>query len=103
MKARLLRMSNKKIISIQVTEDHIKKGKRQSSHSCPIAIALKEQQKEFISTSVGVRYFDLSTKTHSYYGRMSKRAAQFVISFDNGLKVLPRRFRLAVISIKEVK
>lgn len=76
------------MITINVTEEHIAKGKRRNCRSCPIALAIKQK---FNCEDVEVGYvmfiknykFDNPTKVDT-----------FIFDFDNGFPVKPFNFDL---------
>lgn len=79
-------------MQIKVTQQHIKKGRRASARSCPIALALNEQVGALAivghgSASAGVdpnrRHFDLP-----------RAVRRFIYQFDEGKAVKPFNFRV---------
>lgn len=92
-------------LTVHVTEEDIRKGKRLSSTSCPIAQAIL---REYGPRSVGVNYYHIVlhnkvTPTNnpqvvvvelekSTYYRPTLESQIFIESFDSGLKVQPTTF-----------
>lgn len=78
-------------ITVQVTEEDIKGGLRESCHACPIALALKRLGYER-PTVDGVA-IDLDTLTTIPSPDVVN---DFVIAFDKGDKVKPFAFDLEI-------
>lgn len=78
---------------IKVTQTDIDNGIKGSCVFCPIAQALRKQDKMAISISVGscfIEYFKLGECNNSL--RMPEIACNFIRAFDKGLPVEPFEF-----------
>lgn len=76
-------------LHITVTRDHIKRGCKGSTMSCPIAIALKEA---LLTHDVQVKPSDLRINQVSYGVPSSLK--RFIERFDEGKIVRPLKFRV---------
>lgn len=77
---------------INVTSNHIKRGKPENCESCPIALAVREQlhwskAETYVSDNIG------SVDRHVHY-RLPEKAKRFMDRFDNALSVKPFTFNL---------
>lgn len=87
-------------MKIQVTKEHIEKGREQSCRRCPIALALAEQ----LNCGVMVN----NSHVEIYKSRsvipselkelvlLPKTARRFVARFDNGVSVKPFEFEFEI-------
>lgn len=89
-------------MKVKVMRKHIQKGKKESTNSCPIALALREKfklPKDNVSVDeFGVTlYFDKNNKYEgdSAYYEM-RRGSRFINRFDNGKPVRPCTVELAL-------
>lgn len=69
-----------KILKVNVTEDHIKRGKRGSVLYCPIALAIAEQTGKKPSVGSIIRLENGETEWYA----ASERAIEFMDRFDTG-------------------
>lgn len=69
-----------KTLKVNVTEDHIARGRRGSTLSCPIALAIREQTGKKPSVGVIIRLDNGETEWY----QASKRAVEFMNKFDTG-------------------
>lgn len=79
-------------VGVIVTQNHIKRGRRNNSNYCPIALALKETLGlKTVSVSDGVRFGG------GYEGlrvRLPLKARKFIEAFDDKKLVKPFSFTL---------
>lgn len=74
---------------IKVTAEHISRGFKQDSESCPIAMAARDS---FLSREVFVGRSIMCVDGYTY--DMPPEASRFVRSFDKGLPVEPFEFEV---------
>ena len=74
-------------LPVFVSSNHIKKGKPGAS-TCPITVALLDQGSDTVSVLNDYAYID------GVRWWLSKRAQKFVLTFDDGDRVLPSKFVL---------
>lgn len=75
-------------MKIDVTQAHIDAGKKGSTVSCPIALAINEQLKPFPLALV-TKSGDAAFLEFGEYCIRSVRAGWFIHKFDKGLPVQP--------------
>lgn len=81
--------------AVRVTADHIERGKRHVGHSCPIALAIREQWPGTPPRAVFVtdRYASVAAEgEHWLYCEVPDAAATFIDLFDEGREVAPFEF-----------
>ncbi|QGF20193.1 hypothetical protein SEA_SIXAMA_14 [Gordonia phage Sixama] len=90
-------------LTIFVSEDHIREGKKNSALSCPIALAIKGSDQEIGYTCVGredasVEWWKASNSKLIRRGeyKLPKEAQTFVHNVDNGLPVEPFTFTMTL-------
>ena len=80
-------------IRIQVTNEHIRNGRRNEPRSCPVALAFRDAG------------YDVSVASELHWGhyaacagltKPTKAIQEFVNAFDKKLVVKPREFRVRV-------
>lgn len=81
-------------ITINVTQDDIKNGRRNSPYLCPIALSLKRETQNSTYITVGAKYAILDFKQVGQVYRLPFDARLFISHFDNGLSVVPQSFTL---------
>lgn len=84
-------------IDVNVTQKHIKSGKANNCHHCPVALAVSESLKlspENVNVRAGISqvYFNGGNE-HTLY-RMPEKATDFIHDFDIRNKVKPIKFRM---------
>ena len=77
-------------MKVQVTNKHITKGKPGRIHSCPIALAIREQCAKGKAVSVTGCEVSIGNKIYE----LPTRANEFIMMFDTGEKVKPFTFNL---------
>lgn len=77
---------------IEVTAEHIRKGKPGNCYHCPIARALHDATK--LDWSVGMWGCCVQNIRALGYIKLSKNVKEFLKAFDNGEPVQPFRFRI---------
>lgn len=81
---------------INVSKEHIRKGEKMQSRSCPIALACIEQWNTLVlisgNTAIVGDFRPAQRRTYT----LPRSAKRFIRRFDNGLKVEPFNFRVAV-------
>ena len=84
-------------IRIDVTAEHIAKGRRVSCHLCPIARAMKPVVDGRISIAEENVYGILKDRPQIQWSRrLPRRAQAFICAFDDGLPVKPFSFILTI-------
>jgi len=82
---------------VQVTQDHIQRGKRGSTSGCPIALALCDMGHECVHTTYTYSSMQKSSiDVNRRYYKMPRIASEFVCAFDRGDPVQPMKFILDV-------
>lgn len=83
-------------LSINVTRGDIKKGKRGSRSSCPIAWAIRRclRPDHCLAVAVGEEIVSIDGKL--FY--LSEKPKDFIYRFDEGVKVAPFIFEISVSS-----
>lgn len=77
---------------IKVTKEHIQKGKRGLTTSCPVAYALKEVG--FTKVTVGWNYLNYDNLYTRVYTKTPRRVVAFINKFDQGKEVKSFKFEL---------
>lgn len=84
--------------TINVTIEHIEKGKKHDCGECPIALAIKEVVKDGVEFGVGTGRVTFqqpnSGEYHSEY--LPLVATGFIMGFDRGYPVVPFTFELPI-------
>ena len=75
---------------IEVTQEHIDKGRLRNSQKCPFALACLAKGLKEVQVCSSRVYFDGFTSSYP----LPKPIRRFVHRFDLGLPVKPSRFRL---------
>lgn len=92
-----------KKITIEVKQEHIDKGKRCDSKSCPVALAMMDFGLKYVY--VGDLYWgrgdsgDVSSKDIKLPGN----ATMFILNFDVGISVKPFSFELQISYYEYIK
>lgn len=81
-------------MQVRVTADHIKRGKRRSESSCPIALALCEKLQVETQRGTSVGQMHLTVKGVRLLSKVPKKIVQFIEAFDKGSKVKPFTFTI---------
>lgn len=79
---------------IHVTEEDIAKGERSCCYFCPIAIAIKRENPELMSITVGSWKIAFRENNKFVTFLVPKSVTEFVDRFDKGLRVKPFNFKL---------
>lgn len=88
--------------TITVTEDHIRRGLRQSNQYCPIALAAKDAGVEYVSVFPrGFTCWSIRTQWEGQPIPLPPVAAQFAERFDKELPVAPFSFALSSPAARE--
>lgn len=82
-------------MKIQVTQNHISKGKKYSYSNCPIALALKEILPKSYNISISAKYLLLKTPEKKAI-HLPYSAIFFIRNFDGGFFVEPLEFELPI-------
>ena len=77
---------------IKVTQEHIDKGCKLNTLSCPVALAMEEATGD--NWSVGSVFFWLESKKKAI--PITIKIRYFIEDFDSGKKVLPFEFELNI-------
>lgn len=77
---------------IKVTQDHIKRGKRGKSSSCPVALAVRDYMKGYKGGTITVDGAGVWIGPHSF--TCPRSVGRFVSDFDAGREVKPFTFVL---------
>jgi len=86
-------------VKFEVTEEHIKNGKRSDSHMCPVSLALKDRFPEFTKVVVGysIIYLYIEGSPYaSHYVCPNTRLKTFIADFDRGMSVKPSRYDVRI-------
>ena len=75
---------------VTITQEDIDQGERRNSHYCPIALALRR-----ITGSYRVRVGYWASVDEVYY-KLSERASNWIVNFDEQRAVGPTVFRLTL-------
>ena len=75
---------------IQVTQEHINKGKRMKACECPVALAIRDKTKWIPDVSSLIVTFPGTLDTEW----LPAKAAEFVNAFDSGNPVKPFEFEM---------
>lgn len=84
-------------MKINVTEDHIARGRQGAPNSCPVALALKETSSDFANVVVSPSWFFSKNKDFkiTYEAtNLPKKVQQFIKKFDTGKPVKPFSFEI---------
>ena len=80
-------------LTIEVTQDHIDAGTKQSSGNCPVALALLDvSYNPHVYSNGSMELRSSLTGTHLF--PKSKLVRQFIYQFDSGQPVNPFKFRI---------
>lgn len=82
----------KNTVSIEVTQSCIDEGRKDNAASCPVALAFHNIGYEdvCIDPFLDILLYDKNGKERSLI--MTKKASDFILRFDEGKKVTPKRF-----------
>lgn len=80
--------------TITVTEEHIKKGKRQSCIECPIALAINDAA--VFSTRAVVKHVSVREDNSLLTIPLPRKATSFIYHFDAAEPVEPFSFHLNI-------
>lgn len=78
-------------LTVEVTEEDIKAGKRGKGDQCPIACALRRKGDPYPDLYVGPNYIDCDSGRF----RTPGEAKAFIQAFDSGFPVQPFTFKTA--------
>lgn len=81
---------------IEVTQDHIDQGIQAAGANCPLALALRDSGFPYVHVGYEVGIIASTEIAQQQHCKHTLRSRQFVEDFDNGHKVQPSRFRLAL-------
>lgn len=76
---------------IHITSEHIRRGKRRNTISCPIALALKEK---YYDAYVATNFMQIREQKGDYWQKLrySRAVKTFIQKFDAGEEVSPFSF-----------
>ena len=88
---------------IEVTQQHIDDGMKESCSGCPVALAINELLLESASANVGGTSvaFYTTNDTSALLSFLPQEAANFIREFDCGLPVYPFNFEIEFPSVEE--
>lgn len=78
---------------IEVTQEDIKNGIRESANTCPIALAVTRAYGGRVLVNSGVIIWDNGTGRPQIFS-FPENVRQFIINFDKGLQVKPFEFEI---------
>jgi hypothetical protein len=78
-------------ITVNTTEEHIRRGMRLNGVHCPIALAIKEST-HCSRVGVGIKHVAISNAGTIEVYSLPDAAVKFVRDFDMGITVTPFRF-----------
>lgn len=78
------------MITINVTEEDIKKGEKSCMSGCPVAIAARRATGRKVRVSINYLFYEFGLREHA----LPHEVSNFVCDFDNGLPVQPITFEI---------
>jgi hypothetical protein len=85
-------------LHINVTQQHIDRGKRCNSERCPVALSILEVLPETSYVSVDVRIYVEPSDTYDYIAAESPdEVCRFTSAFDDGKPVSPFSFEVELV------